>query len=54
MNPCLSELAPLLVGFKELGIEPVGLEGYVIDYLRSYRSGGYDTGATAGASTDVV
>lgn len=42
--------SPKSLGFKELGIEPVKLEGYVIDYLRAYRSGGYDTGATAGAS----
>lgn len=35
---------PNSLGFAELGIEPNVLDGYVIDYLRSYRAGGYETG----------
>jgi len=35
---------PTSLGFADLGIEPNALEGYVIDYLRSYRAGGYETG----------
>lgn len=34
-------------GFEELGVVPRKLEGLNLDYLRSYRSGGYDFGAEA-------
>jgi NADH dehydrogenase (ubiquinone) 1 alpha subcomplex subunit 9 len=35
---------PDTLGFVDLGIEPSKLEGYVTDYLRSYRAGGYGVG----------
>jgi NADH dehydrogenase (ubiquinone) 1 alpha subcomplex subunit 9 len=35
------------LGFKELGMVPAKLEGITIDYLRSYRSGGYLTNPLA-------
>lgn len=38
-----------LPGFDHLGITPSRLEGLNIDYLRSYRSGGYDFGKDAKA-----
>lgn len=34
--------------FESLNMEPRELKGMYIDYLRSYRSGGYDFGTTAG------
>jgi NADH dehydrogenase (ubiquinone) 1 alpha subcomplex subunit 9 len=36
------------LGFADLGIIPRKLEGLNVDYLRSYRAGGYDFGQTAG------
>lgn len=36
--------------FKDLGISPRNLEGLNIDYLRAFRSGGYDFGTTAGSA----
>ena len=33
------------LGFSDLGIEPNNIEnGYVLDYLRSFRAGGYQVG----------
>ena len=43
---------PKSEGFKELGIVPAKLEGVVIDYLRAFRFGGYDVGATAGQGSE--
>jgi len=40
-----------LPGFTELGLEPRKLEGLNLDYLRSYRSGGYDFGAEGEVNT---
>lgn len=37
-------------GFAAYGITPRAMEGYNIDYLRTYRSGGYTMGTTAGSS----
>ena len=36
------------LGLADLGIVPRKLEGLNVDYLRSYRAGGYDLGHTAG------
>eukprot|EP00239_Pterosperma_sp_CCMP1384_P007743 CAMPEP_0197847278 /NCGR_PEP_ID=MMETSP1438-20131217/5685_1 /TAXON_ID=1461541 /ORGANISM="Pterosperma sp., Strain CCMP1384" /LENGTH=394 /DNA_ID=CAMNT_0043459153 /DNA_START=66 /DNA_END=1250 /DNA_ORIENTATION=+ len=38
---------PTVSTFKDLHIVPRQLEGLNVDYLRSYRSGGYDYGSTA-------
>jgi NADH dehydrogenase (ubiquinone) 1 alpha subcomplex subunit 9 len=35
---------PDSLGFSDLGIKPHALEGYVLDYLRSFRAGGYEVG----------
>jgi len=36
-------------GLAELGVAATRMEGLAIDYLRSFRAGGYEHGATAGA-----
>ena len=38
---------PNELGFKELGMTPAKMDGITIDYLRSYRSGGYLTNPLA-------
>jgi NADH dehydrogenase (ubiquinone) 1 alpha subcomplex subunit 9 len=38
---------PHELGFKELGMTPAKMDGITIDYLRSYRSGGYLTNPLA-------
>jgi NADH dehydrogenase (ubiquinone) 1 alpha subcomplex subunit 9 len=38
---------PSELGFKELGMTPAKMDGITIDYLRSYRSGGYLTNPLA-------
>ena len=36
---------PDSLGFSDLGIEPNDIEkGYILDYLRSFRAGGYQVG----------
>ena len=40
--------APGDLGLADLGITPRKLEGIHLDYLRSFRAGGYDFGHTAG------
>jgi len=39
---------PAANGFQHLGLEPRKLESLQIDYLRSFRAGGYDHGSNAG------